>query len=259
MCATDEQVPAPDTVGSAIFLPGGPSTAAEALAGVRAGLAYLATADAAGLTGAEQADLLRGLAAAESQQLAARSAVLTAFDHGGRYADDAAVTARSWLRWQTRTTHAAAGAAMAWMRRLAAHPAVHAALANGQISPSWARHVADWTGQLPAGARGKSDTILLDAAADGADLADLAGLAEELRRRTAPPDTDGDGDGGFGERRLWLTRHYHGNARLDADLTPDAAAAVQAVLDALGGRAGPEDTRSRAQRDHDALAEASGA
>jgi hypothetical protein len=27
------------------------------------------------------------------------------------------------------------------------------------------------------------------------------------------------------------------------------------VLDALGGRAGPEDTRSRAQRDHDALVE----
>ena len=28
------------------------------------------------------------------------------------------------------------------------------------------------------------------------------------------------------------------------------------MLDALGGRAGPEDTRTRAQRDHDALEEA---
>src|SRR5262249_24488523 len=34
------------------------------------------------------------------------------------------------------------------------------------------------------------------------------------------------------------------------------AAAVQAVLDALGKKRGPEDTRTRAQRDHDALEDA---
>jgi hypothetical protein len=237
-------------------LAGAPANAAEALATVRAGLAYLAAADAAGLTGAEQADLLRGLAAAESQHLAAKSAVLAAFDRGVGYADDAAVTARSWLRWQTRVTQAAAGVQTAWARRLAGHPRVHAALAGGSISPSWARHLIDWSDQLPEDARDESDKILLEAAAGGADLAGLAGLAEELRRRLAAPDGDGDGDGGFGERRLWLTEHFRGNARLDGDLTPDAAAAVRAVLDALGGRAGPEDTRSRAQRDHDALAEA---
>ncbi len=45
-------------------------------------------------------------------------------------------------------------------------------------------------------------------------------------------------------------------ARLDGDLTPDAAGAVSAVLDALGGKAGPEDTRTVGQRRHDALAEA---
>ena len=144
--------------------------------------------------------------------------------------------------------------ATSWARRLQAHPAVAAALADGSISPSWARHITDWTDQLPQDARAESDTILLDAAAEGADLADLAALAEQIQARTAQPDSDG-GDGGFGERRLWLTTHFRGNARLDGDLTPDAAAAVRAVLDALGGRAGPEDTRSRAQRDHDALAE----
>ena len=32
--------------------------------------------------------------------------------------------------------------------------------------------------------------ILLAAAAGGAELADLAGLAEEMRRRCAQPDTD---------------------------------------------------------------------
>jgi hypothetical protein len=232
-----------------------PANAVQALAYARAGLAYLATADPAELTGAERADVLRGLAAAESQHLAARSAVLAAYDRCNDHDADGQPTSRSWLVWQARITRAAAGAAMAWMRRLAAHPSVHAALASGAISLSWARHITDWSDQLPEDARDKSDKILLDAAAGGADLTDLAALAEELRRRTAGPDSD-EGDGGFADRALTLTPHFRDNARLDGDLTPDAAAAVQAVLDALGGRAGPEDTRSRAQRHHDALAEA---
>jgi hypothetical protein len=219
MCTTGEQTPAP-------------STAAQALAAVRAGLAYLAAADAAGLTGAGQADLLRGLAAAESQQLAVKSAVLAAFDHGGGYAGDAAATARSWLVWQARVTRAAAGAAVAWTRRLQAHPGIAAALAAGSISPSWARHIADWTDRLPQDARDGSDKILLDAAAGGADLAGLASLAEALRR-LAGPDGDGDGDGGFGDRRLWLTPHYQGNARLDGHLTSEAQG-IRARLDTLG-------------------------
>ena len=257
MCTTYEQAPSPDSVGEAIFSARGPSTAAEALACARAGLAFLATVDAASLTGAERADLLRGLCQAESQHLAARSTVLAGFDRAGDYTGDAAASAKSWLRWQARVTRPAAGAAVAWTRRLAAHPRIGAALAAGQVSPSWARHLADWTDALPADGRDRADKILLDAAAGGADLPGLAGLAEELRRRTARPDTDPCGQGdGFGGRRLRLTRHYQGHARLDGDLTPPAASALQAVLDSLNGRAGPEDLRSPEQRDHDALEEA---
>ena len=40
------------------------------------------------------------------------------------------------------------------------------------------------------------------------------------------------------------------------DLTPECAAAVTAVMEALGKRRGPEDDRSEGQRFHDALAEA---
>ena len=43
---------------------------------------------------------------------------------------------------------------------------------------------------------------------------------------------------------------------LHGDLTPECAAAVQAVLDALSAPAGAEDTRTQEQRCHDALAEA---
>ena len=48
----------------------------------------------------------------------------------------------------------------------------------------------------------------------------------------------------------------HGAGRVEGDLTPQCAAALRAVLEALGRKAGPEDTRSKGQRDHDALEEA---
>ena len=78
---------------------------------------------------------------------------------------------------------------------------------------------------------------------------------EEIRARTARPDSDGDADR-FGQRWLRLDRYFRGNGQLAGDLTAPAATALQAVLDSLGGKAGPEDTRTRAQRDHDALEEA---
>ena len=63
MCTTAEQGPAvTGSAGAGLPVPG---TAAEALEYARAGLGFLATAGAAGLTAGEHADLLRGLAAAE--------------------------------------------------------------------------------------------------------------------------------------------------------------------------------------------------
>ena len=230
------------------------ATPAEALAAVRSGLAFLATADATALTVAEQADCLRGLAACESVQLAAAARMLAAFSAGGGHAADGQVSVRSWLRWQTRTTRAAAGAAAKWMRRLQAHPAVAAALAAGAVSPSVAREILDWTDKLPAEYQGGADQVLLDAAESGAGLSDLSALAEEIFRRCARPDGD-DGDDSFARRRLRLTHHYQGHAHLDADLTPSAAAAVKAVLDSLGRKTGPEDQRTQGQRDHDAIEE----
>ena len=43
---------------------------------------------------------------------------------------------------------------------------------------------------------------------------------------------------------------------MSGDLTPECAAVVGAVLDVLGAPAGAEDTRTHAQRYHDALLEA---
>ena len=234
-----------------------PSTSAEALALVGAGLDWLASADATKLTGAERADCLRALAAAESVHLAATAKVLSAFDAAEDYIADGQGGPWAWLRWQTRLTRQAAVTAMAWTRRLAAHRAVAEALAVGALSVSYARRICDWVEDLPAEVRQTAETILVQAALRGAEINDLATLFEEIRARTARPDADGRAeDERFQDRRLWLDEHLGGHARLDGNLTPPAAAAMRAVLDSLNDRTGPDDLRSKAQRDHDALEDA---
>ena len=231
------------------------TSSGQALAAVDAGLSWLATADMVALTSDEQADCLRALERAESRLTAARAAVLSAFDTASGYEADAARGSRSWLRWQTRVTGGAATAATGWMRRLRAHPAVARVLAEAGISASFARQLCDWSDTLPEHKRADADQILLAAAAGGCDLADIGRLAEEMYRRCAPPDTDPGGEG-FTNRGLRLVTHFRGHGKLDGDLTPECNAALQAVLDALGNRAGPEDLRSPDQRRHDALLEA---
>jgi hypothetical protein len=232
-----------------------PVSVTEALGALQAALSFLASVDATALTGAEQADCLRALGRAESTHLAATTSMVSAFSAGQGYEADGARSARAWLRWQTQVSSAAAGYTMAWSRRLAQHPDVAAALAAGVVSPSYARLICELTDRVPAEHRGEADQILLGAVGDGAVLRDLPGLAEQVLRRLAPPDDDDADDEGdeFGQRRLRLARHYQGWGHLDADLTPAASQALQAVLDALGRPAGPEDARSQDQRDHDVL------
>jgi hypothetical protein len=79
-------------------------------------------------------------------------------------------------------------------------------------------------------------------------------LAQETSERSWQR-RDGPGDG-FGERAVFLGTTLGGAGRLTGDLTPGCSAALNAVLEALGKRAGPEDIRSAAQRRHDALEEA---
>ena len=231
-----------------------PGTVAEAMAMVEAGLAHLANLNATSLTTAEQAGCLRALERMESRHTAARASVLSAFAGTDGHEDDGHGSAKAWLKWQTRITGGAAAGALGWARRLAAHPAVAGALAAGEMSESWARQVCAWTEPLREECRADADAILLGAAAGGADLRDLAGLAEEIRNRCAGPDT-GDDDG-FTDRGLRLGATFRGAGKLDGDLTPGCAAALGAVLEALGKKAGPEDTRTKRQRHHDALEEA---
>jgi Domain of unknown function (DUF222)/HNH endonuclease len=231
-----------------------PATPAAALVMLEAALDALNAADAASLPGAIQAECLRALERAEAKHTAARARVLASFTAQGGFEGDGQGCARSWLKWQTRITGGAAAAAAGWARRLAAHPRVARALAAGDVSASWAREICAWADLLPEGKRPAADEILLGAAAGGAALADLAGLAHEMLARCAGPGED-TGDG-FEDRGLDLGVTFRHAGRLNGDLTPECTAALSAVLGALGKKAGPEDERTASQRRHDALEEA---
>ncbi len=228
----------------------------EAMDLVRAGLGYLAGADAASLPAVTQARLLRELERAGSQHIAARARVLTAFTAQGGYADDGHGGSHPWLAWQTRVTAQAASGSIGWMRRLSAHPVIAGALAAGQISESYARKICGWTDTLPYAYRDDADEFLAGQAAGGLDLDGLARLAEQIYSHLAPPDRDEDDDARFKDRFFRLTRLFQGHGKADGDLTPECLAAVTEVLDTLGKKAGPEDDRSAGQRRHDALEEA---
>ena len=145
------------------------------------------------------------------------------------------------------------------MRLLARHPHLDAATATGALTISWAREIAGWTGRIDHDElQQEADKILVDAAAAGADLDDLKLIAQAAYEawRAQEPDPEEDPRGrGFGDRDLRLETTMDGAGRIRGDLTPECAAAVTAVLEALGKRRGPEDFRTVGQRYHDALQE----
>jgi Domain of unknown function (DUF222)/HNH endonuclease len=235
---------------------GEPSSVAEALALLERALDHLNATDVASLPAAVQAEALRALGRAEAKYTVARSRVLGAFAAQGGFEDDGHGSARTWLKWQTRVTHGAAVGAVGWARRLAAHPVIERALAAGELSPSWARHLCAWADRLPEAQRGDAEEILSGAARGGAGLADLGGLAREMDERCCAGGSAGPDGDGFSDRWFRLGLTFGGAGRAEGDLTPGCAAALAAVLDALGKKAGPEDTRTRWQRRHDALEEA---
>jgi len=228
----------------------------EAIEMARAALGYLAAVDATALSAETQAECLRGLEQTDAIATAVRASFLSAFTVGQGYSADADYSARAWLMHKTGITRGAAASHTAWATRAGTHPAVVAALAAGELSESYGRSICRWTDRLPEKFRAESDELLIAAAAAGLGLPDLAALFAEMyeRARADLPDQDPDRD--FADRGLRLQTTFQGAGVLTGDLTPECAALVAAVLDALAAPGGAEDDRTREQRYHDGLQEA---
>jgi hypothetical protein len=235
-------------------VPAFPSVA-DAMAAVQAGLRFVAAADATRMSAQAQAEALQMMERANAIVTAARASVLSAFTSGQGYSPDADYSPRAWLIHKTRVTKVVAVTHTAWAKRMVTHPRVVAALSE-DLSESYGRTICQWTDKLPEDCRPAADAILLSAAKAGMDLRDLAGLAAEMYERSRPDLPDEDPARRFEDRAVHLETTFQGAGVLNGDLTPECAAVVGAVLDALGAPAGAEDSRTHAQRYHDALQEA---
>jgi Domain of unknown function (DUF222) len=233
------------------------ASVSEAMDMVRAGLAFVAAADATELTTGAQAECLRRMEQANSVLTVARTSVLSVFTAGKGYAADADYSPRAWLMHKTGITKGAAVGYTAWVKRAARHPEMFAAMAaEEEISESCARTLSTWTDGLPADKRHEADKILADEAKAGMGLRDLAGLAAEILARCRPDEPDEDPGQDFEDRSVKVQTTFGGAGIIHGDMTPECAAVVQSVLDALAGPAGADDERTREQRYHDALQEA---
>ena len=225
---------------------------AEALRMANATMDYLNGPGAGDLDPAACGSVLRSLGEMRAKFTAAHAAVLARFDAADAHDSDGYGTSAAWLMAMTDMTRPDAKAKVRRMRLLRDHPEMAGALADADISKSQALAIAEWTRKLPAELRAETIKILVQAAQAGASLDDLriiAAVAEQKWRASRP---DGDDDG-FDDRYVQVGTTFGGAGVIRGNLTPECAAAVQAVLEALGKKAGPEDPRTEGQRFHDAL------
>jgi hypothetical protein len=227
---------------------------AEALRAGGAFADYLNSPAAAGIDGPRCGEALVALGEIQGKLAAAHAAFLRRFEAAGAHAGDGYGSASAWLAARGQLTRQDARAAVREMRRLGERPRLSAALAAGEITRSWALAIAGWTRKLPAEMRTETDRILLEAAAAGASLDDLATIAacaiEKWRQQQPGP---GGPDDGFDDRYVQAGTTFGGAGIIRGNLTPECAAAVRAVLEALGKKTGPEDDRTEGKRFHDAL------
>jgi hypothetical protein len=229
-------------------------TAPDALRAAVAAMDYLNSASAADLAATACGELLIGLGEIQAKLTAAHTRFLRRFDAANVHDADGYGSSSAWLAAKAGMSKKAARGAVRQMRQLAARPLLDTALAAGDITDSLAFTLADWTRKLPAEMREETDRILLQAAAAGASLDDLATIAacaiESWRSQQPDPDTPDDG---FDDRYLQIGTTFGGAAVIRGNLTPECAAAVRAVTEALGKKASPEDDRTEGKRFHDAL------
>jgi len=208
-----------------------PSNADEALRMLESALGFLAATASADMPAQAVAECLRALERADAVEAAARARLLEVFDAQDGSLADGQRTTRTWLVHSTRVTKGQAAEYKAIQALARDHAPLLAALAEGYvITKSVALQLARWTRPIPEEYRGKAEEILVGAARAGANLRSLAAICAEIRARTAERDPDDDQDPRL-DRGLSLDTTFEGAGVMRADLTPECAAMVQAVLE----------------------------
>jgi Domain of unknown function (DUF222)/HNH endonuclease len=161
----------------------------------------------------------------------------------------------AFLRSSCRLAPAAARARVVLARRLAARPAVGAALTAGEISIDHARVVTHALEELAAA----DDTLAaaaeapLLAAARQLDPARLRREIAHARHALAPEATAAADETRHQRRHLDVATTFDGMVAVNGLLSPEGGELLMTALTPLSGPAGPDDTRTPGQRRADAL------
>jgi hypothetical protein len=232
----------------------GPENVADALRMGDMFADYLNSPAAAGLDGAACGEVMVALGGIQAKLAVAYAGFLRRFDAANAHNADGYGSSSAWLAAKAQLTKRDARAAVRKMRQFGERKRLVEALAAGDITDSWAATITGWTKKLPADMRDETDRILIEAAAAGASLDDLAVIAscaiEQWRQQQPDPD---EPDNGFDDRYVQVGSTFGGAAVIRGNLTPECATAVRAVLEALGKKQGSEDDRTEGKRFHDAL------
>jgi hypothetical protein len=158
---------------------------------------FLNSPAGAELSGSACGEVLTALGEIQGKLSAAYAEFLRRFDSTDAHDADGYGSTSAWLAAKGQLTKKDARAAVREMRRLGERPRLGAAVTAGEITKSWALAIADWTRKLPGEMRDETDRILLDPAAAGASLDDLATIAacviEKWRQQQPDPDNPDDG------------------------------------------------------------------
>ncbi len=232
-----------------------PASMAEALDTMETLAGFVADAGAAEMPAGELAVYITATERVTAVLAAAQARMLAAYDAKDGHLADGQKTLRTWLVNCLRVTKGQAAQYKAMQALSREHEPLLAGLRDKAVTKSLALQLAQWTRHIPAEFRPQAEEILIAAAQVGAGLRELAAICAEIRYRTAPPDPD-DGPDPHLDRGLSLDTTFEGAGVLRGELTPECAAMVTSVLDALAAPTAGGDLRTRPQRYHDALEEA---
>jgi Domain of unknown function (DUF222) len=231
--------------------------AGEAVGVITSGMEFLAGLDCAGLPAEVKAGALKGLERAGALETIARAHLMWSLDKNADYESWGQRSMPAWLVNEAGVTKGEAKAYRTWTRTVLEHPAIAALMADGLITRSWLAKITQVTGKIREDRRGEAEQVIAGLARDGQlGPRDLYRLASEIRDRApAQNPRDDDPDRGSGDRSLRLELTLDGAGSLTGQLSPECAAAVGSLLRRFAARQGKQDTRTRPQRDHDALLE----
>ncbi len=157
----------------------------------------------------------------------------------------------SWVRQRCRMSGGAAAEVVTTARHLEELPETARALREGGIGYQHASVIAHAARDLGDEEVRKAEPILVEAARN-LDVRQLREVTLRLRSAVDPDGALRDANRQHEQRRLHVSQTIDGMFRLDGWLDPESGAVVTTALNALS-RPRPQETRTAAQRRHDAL------